>query len=530
MDLSSTNLGARGSLYNSRSDENKFSLSGTSKYQPRPGMTSELSFSGGAGNYNGYDQERKSLSGGLNGRVRNVSGTWFTHDASVGFSGDVGNSRLPGQADFLRARSSNANLRGTLGILSNAPIGLNLNYNLRNQKYETPTDSGVVQPVLNGSNGIDMSLRFRRDNDRYLTVAPRIAYSNTAAANAPTSQNTRRDRGVSLNGRYVLLGASLDGNFGRSLTTTKYPKRGGDAGGYAEDRDQRSADGTISWDLTRKIIAKLTGSVSLSRLRYDILGSYLNPPVPRDAYDQSYRADATYTFSKQFDTHLGLEVGRSLFVNIPAASTAANTETRRYRANWDWKFVLLSGLTVNQNNALNATYTYYAFLPPSADRLVLDYFTHTKIDADVTSRLRISIANDFRYQPTGGYAPLDPPLNDGNAYFSQSDENFLSVLGATMTYSLGSALSVSIIPTYTATDRKGVTEGIVVPQSATRALALNGSANLNIPIGRKGQLSGYLGKNFNADHRISYTSGVPDNQPVVETDFWSGSLQLSWDL
>src|SRR5205823_7375985 len=92
--------------------------------------------------------------------------------------------------------------------------------------------------------------------------------------------------------------------------------------------------------------------------------------------------------------------------------------------------------------------------------------------------------------PTGGYAPLDPPLYDGNIYFSQSDENFISTLYATMNYRLGPGLSLSVSPTYNATDRKGITEGVAVPQSATRQLAIAGSADLNIPIGRKGQLSG----------------------------------------
>lgn len=528
-DLSRTDNRARG-LYNSRIDDNSYSLSVTTRHQPRPGMTSELSFSGGFVNNKGSDLEKRSLSGGVNGRVRNTSGSWLTHDASGSFSGGVGNTRLPGTVEYLRAQDGTSTLRGTLGLFTNAPIGLNLNYNLRDQTYETPTDSGVVQKVLSGNQGIDMSLRFRRDNNRYITVAPRLANSQTASATSPTSQNSRRDRGLTMSGRYGFGSASLDGSFGRTLSNTKYPKRGGASGGYAEDRDARSVDGTLQWELTRRITAKVTGSVRLDRLRYAVLGSYPNLPVPRDQYDQSYRMEGKYTFSQRFNTGLGAEVGRSLFVNIPAASTAANTETRRYRANWNWNFRLLPGLTANQTNTLNASYVYYTFLPASADRLVLDYYTQTKLDADVTPRLRITISNDFRYQPTGGFAPLDGALDDGNSYFSQADENFLSILVATMTYSLGQALSFSVTPIYTATDRKGIIDGVAVPQTATRALGLTGSANLNVPIGRRGQLTGSLSKNFNADHRISYTSGVPDNQPRVETDFWSGGLQLSWEL
>jgi hypothetical protein len=528
-DLSRTDLGARG-LYNSKTDDNNYTLSITNRHQPRPGMTSELSFSGGIADYSGSDFEKRSFSGGLNGKVRNVSGSWFTHDMSAGFNGNLGNTRLPGAVETARAKDASSNLRGTLGIFSNAPIGFNLNYNLRDQRVETPTDSGRVQQVLTGGQGIDMNLRFRLDNARYLTVAPRLANSQTASATSPTTQNSRRDRGVTVSGRYAVASMSLDGSFGRTLSTSKYPRRGGDSGGYAEDRDSRNIGGTLQWDLSRRFIARMIGNVSLDRLRYGILGSYPNPPVPRDQYDQSYRLEGKYTFSERFKTDLGVEVGRSLFVNIPAASTAANTETRRYRSNWNWSFRILPGLTANQTNSLNANYTYYTFLPASADRLVLEYHTNTLIDADVTRRLRIGIRNDFRYQPTGGYAPLDPPLDDGNNYFSQADESFQSLLSATMNYSLASALSISISPTYTATDRRGITEGVAVPQSETRALSLMGSANLNVPIGRRGQLTGNLSKNFNADHRINYTSGVPDNQPSVETDFWSGSLQLSWNL
>lgn len=529
MDLNRRDNRARG-IYNSRTEDNNFSLTATSRQQPLRGTTSEFSFSGGLADYNGSDYVKRSLSGGLNGKLRNVSGKWLTHDVSGGFNGNLGNTRLPAALESARSRDLSSTLRGTLGLFTNAPIGLNLNYNLRDQKVETPIDSGRVQQVLTGGQGVDMTLRFRRDNNRYLTVAPRFSNSQTASATQPTTQNSRRDRGATLSGRYGLRGMSLDGNFGRALTTTKYPRRGGDSGGYAEERDARNVGGTFNWEVTRRITARVSGNVSLERLRYTILGSYPNPPVPRDQYEQSYRVEGKYTFSSRFHTDLAAEVGRSLFVNIPAASTAANTENRRYRSTWHWNFRILPGLTADQINSLNANYTYYAFLPQSSDRLVLEYVTQTRLDADVTQRLRVTVSNQFRYQPTGGYAPLDPPLDDGSSYFSQADESFQSILGAAMTYSLGQALSLSVTPTYTATDRKGITDGVAVPQNATRSLGLTGSANLNIPIGTRGQLTGNLGKNFNADHRINYTSGVPDNQPRVETDFWYGTLQLSWNL
>jgi len=528
LDLSRTDNRARGSINNFTIDDSRFSLSVLNRHQPRPGMTSELSLSSGLVDYSGADKEQRGLSGGLNAKVRNTSG-WITHDASGGLSGNFARTRLPGAEQYSRTTDFSDNLRGTLGLFSTAPMGFNFNYNLRDSKVETPADSGKIQQVLTGSQGMDGTLRLRRDNDRYVTVGGRFGNSQQANATYVTSQNSRKDRGLTASGRYRIREWSLDGSFGRSLGTTKYPRLT-PSGGYVEDRDSRSVDGTLQWNLSSRFTARANGSVRLDRYRYAILGSYSSTKVPRDQYDQSYRVEGKYTYSERFNTGLVLEVGRSLFVNIPSASTAANTETRRYRSSWDWTFHLLPGLTATQNNSLNASYVYYTFLPASADRLVLDYFTHTSINADVTPRLHIDVSNDFRYQPTGGYAPLDPPLDDGNSYFSQSDENFLSILGASMTYSLGQALSLSVIPTYTATDRNGISDGAAVKQSATRTLNLSGAANLNFPIGRKGQLTGSLSRNFNADRRIAYISGAPDNQPATEYDFWSGRLQLSWDL
>ena len=161
-----------------------------------------------------------------------------------------------------------------------------------------------------------------------------------------------------MTGRYGFHSISLDGDFGRTLTTNEYPQRGGTSGGYGEHVDGRSVEGSLEWALTPRVSAKLNGRVNLSQSRYFTIGTYLNPPVPRDQYDQSYRAEGRYTFSQRFNTALGLEVSRSLYVNIPAASTAANNEIRSYRADWRWTYHLLPGLT-----AMNPGGTALAFNP-----------------------------------------------------------------------------------------------------------------------------------------------------------------------
>ena len=56
------------------------------------------------------------------------------------------------------------------------------------------------------------------------------------------------------------------------------------------------------------------------------------------------------------------------------------------------------------------------------------------------------------------------------------------------------------------------------------------SANVNLPIGTRGRLSGTLNRNFQANRTVDYVQGVPESGPVGESDYWQGSLQLSWDM
>jgi len=507
-----------------------------SNHKPAPGVTSDLNFSGGVQDLSNLSQEKRGLSGDLNGRLRYVRGGWLTHDANGQLTTFLARTRVPGAADYTRTEDLTGSLRGTLGLYTSAPVSFNLNYNLKDNRVETPasvpsvTGADSIQKVLSGNQGVDMTLRLRRDNDRYFSIAQRLSHTQSASATVLTSQNSHGDRGFTMDGRYGVRAISLSGNFGRTLTTNKYPHRGGASGGYGEDLDIRSLEGTLDWTLTSRITTKVNGRVSLTRSRYFVLGSYLNPPVPRDQYEQSYRADGSYTYSQQFATSLGLEVTRSLFVNIPAASTAANTETQSYRANWRWTYRLLEGLTATQRNDMVADYVHYPFLASSADRLTLDYHSNTTLNAVITPRLSVDLVHDFHYQPSGGYAPLDPPLNDGNSYFSQADDARQSQLTARLTYTPAPALSLNISPVYSAYDRKSISEGVSLPQRTTRSLNFSGGANLNIPIGRTGQLTGHLDRSFRSDRTTTYVSGVPNSPPTAEFDYWTGNLQLSWSL
>jgi hypothetical protein len=69
-----------------------------------------------------------------------------------------------------------------------------------------------------------------------------------------------------------------------------------------------------------------------------------------------------------------------------------------------------------------------------------------------------------------------------------------------------------------------------VPQRSSRNLTFSGRASVNLPVGQRGQLTGDIGRTFTADRSTTWAGGVPNINPVTETDYWNGTLQFSWQL
>jgi len=76
----------------------------------------------------------------------------------------------------------------------------------------------------------------------------------------------------------------------------------------------------------------------------------------------------------------------------------------------------------------------------------------------------------------------------------------------------------------------GTSNGGEVPTRRSRRLSLSGTANLNLTLGKKGALSGGIGRSFSADRTTTFQNGLPQASPLAEQDFWNGNLQLSWEL
>ena len=127
--------GAFGSENETKGD---YQISMRSRHQPARGLTSELNLFSGVVNLANLSQQKRGLSGDLNGRLRYVRGGWLTNEANGQLTGNLARTRIPGASDYTRTEDLSGNLRGTLGLYTGAPVGFNLNYNLRDSRVETP--------------------------------------------------------------------------------------------------------------------------------------------------------------------------------------------------------------------------------------------------------------------------------------------------------------------------------------------------------------------------------------------------------
>lgn len=518
---------SQGALLSESETKGEYQASVRTRQQPTRGITSELNFFGGLLDVNNVSLSKRGLLHDLNGRVRVTRGGWLTHDLQGQLNGNFSKSNAPGSTERVDTRDRSRNLRGTLGLLNSSPASLNINYNYRDVRVQNPAPveslvRGVpITQVLTQDKGLDLGVRLRRDNDRYVNFSGRFG-STERATSIGNGQNFQDQRSFSTNGRYGLRVIVFDGNFNLRDSDSRFPRRSV-KGGYEEDLFSRSVDGTATWTPTAKLIVKATGSVSLSSYRYTVIDSF-TPPVPRDQYRQSYRIETLYNRTERFNTTVGLEVARTLQLNLPASSTAANNEIRTYRADWRWSYRLLSRLTATQRNQVTADYTYYPIR--ANNRLTLDYSTFTTLNAVLTSRLQMDINHSARYQPSGTYVRLE----DGLDYLQRSDESNNYSLDARMAYSPFHGVSLNVRPQYVSSNRNGTVEGISVPQRRNRSLSFTGGASLDLPLGRRAQLTGDISRSFKADQSTAYLAGNPRPAPVAETDYWIGSLQLRWNL
>jgi hypothetical protein len=488
------------------------------------GMSSTLNFLGGLLDVQNASQQKRGLSGSMNGRMRYNYRSWLVHELNGAVDGNLSRTRAPEQAEQ-NTQDWSANIRGLVNLFQTSRIGLKNNFSLRHIQSESvqAETTGVIRNLTDNW-GVDGTMRLREDNDRYVDMQLKTSTSKQATVKGARARNTRREDGFTANGRYLLAGWSIEPRFNHSFATSEFPSRGtGGIGGYSEFLHTRTLDGTLTRQLSASINLQLSGAIALTSYRYTVIGSYPALPASHDNWRQSWRAKASFAPSEKFNTALALEVSKNSLINIPSASTGTNNNIRSYRSDWTWSYRLMSGLTATQVNTVSADYQEYPFFPDN-NRLTLDYGNLTTLNAVVTPHLNISLTHSLRETPAGNYT-LYP---DNLYYFERADETKNSSIRANIAYSPSPAISFSFRPNYYSAKRVGTVNGIEVPQRNNGTLDFSGGANINVPVGRKGTLRGDIGRTYRAERTTTYASGVPQETPLSEVDYWNGSLQLTW--
>lgn len=512
-----------GNLNSVGESRNDYQLSARTQQKPSSELSSEFNLFAGMLDLSSAAQNKRGASGDFSGRVAFKRGRWLAQEVSGAITGNVARTSLSNKP-ALDTRDINQSVRSTLNLFQDTRIGLQSSGSLRDVRVQTPGDSGQVIDGRTTNADADATLRMRLDNDRFLNATGRVTRAEQASV-LSRNESRRTSRSIGLDGRYTLFGNVLEAHFTNELSNTRQPRLS-TTGGFAEDTDGRSLDGSVSRQLTRRLSGRIVGSIGLTISRYAVIGTYPSPPVSRDSYRQTWRAEGIYTLSQRFNTGLVLDVSRNQLVNIEASSSSSNSVTRIYRADWSWTYRLLQGLTATQRNSLGASYLAYNYLE-NGDRLNLDFTTVTTLNAILTPRLTINLTHTGRVQPSGSYN-LNP--NDGQFYFIQGDESRAFDLRAEIAYAPAPAVALSLQPRYVSDERDGSAGGVSQPQRRSGTLTLDGQASLNIGVGSKGHLSGNIGRTYRGQRTTSYQLGVPVPSPRSETDYWNGTLQFSWQL
>jgi hypothetical protein len=337
-----------------------------------------------------------------------------------------------------------------------------------------------------------------------------------------SGQSNQHHASLAIDGRTRLFGGTLEGRFGHDFSNSATPQLS-DSGGYGERSENRSLEGTLSRQFGKKLTGRLNGRISLARFRYYAIGRYTTLPVPRDQAQQSYRLEAIYTASTDFNTGGALEVDRTELDNLPSSSVLSNNVARTYRVDWNWTFRLLSNLTATQRNTALASYSDYTFNGLN-NRLSLDYTTNTTLNTVLSPRLTLDLLHVAEGVQGGNYL-LQP---DGLSYFLPADDTKNYTLGARLNWTPVTGVSLGIGPTYRSNRRFGTTNGVSVLQRDNGNLTITGSASLNLAVGSKGKLTGAFGRNYQDDLTTAY--GTNASSIKTQTDYWTSNLQFTWHL
>jgi hypothetical protein len=552
--------------------QNDYQASMRSKHDFGPNRSVSLNLFGGP-----FSEPKNSLSNasksglGTNadGRIEYAPGGWYGFDINGNATLRRGHAAVPGRVRF-DTRDVKWGTDGTFNLFPESPATVRVTTSLSHDQTERPTSFTRITPIPGSTASdtvkVDDLIQEPSGNATIQTAVQLLGGAlgslqltgnlgrTTRLLATEEKQGITFDRQIShqkdinVDGQLSLKGWSLDGHFTNSIPDDEGPRRSivnvtrtnGSIDAVTVDYRERGTTQTRSLNgkVTRRITPALNfqarGDVGLTSYRYAITDSaYLGltsgervaTSDPHDDYRQTLKLETTYAASSYLSSTIGLEVGRVLTVYLRSDRSGSNREDRLYRTEWLWTYRLFSGLTANQRNQLNATYSRSVY-SPSTNRLNMSFATITTLNARVSPRLTIDLTHNSIYSPNGGYTRA----LDGLEYFNVSDATRDYTLTGRIAYAPVPAFQLNLTPNYQASYRDDRSGGGNTPTQRRRQLSLAGGANLNLRVGNVGRLTGNITRNLDALRVVTYTAGRAQPQPRSQSDYWSGQLQFAWGL
>lgn len=524
-------------IYSFNDDNSDVQMSMETKHDPLPGLHVEFNLYEGITNQDKGTTSRSGYLGEVNGRMRYERGAWLSWEMNGVLNGNHLKTRTLNTPFRTTDLANRAN--GSLALFQAAPVSARIDFTYDAPHFEqVPPPSGTDSRLFVTSSSsktrtVKGSMRFQGNNDTYVDVSgdlgDRQTPVNTGAGNVTYADDVSfgNDRNATISGNTRILGWALNSTFILNRNELFTPRVRADSPRFHERAvsSSRSLETNVSRALTRRLTARMAGSISLDSFDYSVNTTFAEATPDRDSPRQSWRVEGTYQASESYRNTVSLEVSRWQDLNISGTASASNTENRNYRAGWQWTARLTRGLTVNQTNSINAGYLRQLF-SPSQNRLSIHYTTVTTLNALITPRLAMDVTHNADFEPSGAYRVN----RDGVEAFSPSGDSRNYVLNASIRYTASPALTLTLNPVYYYRGNAVRTNGVSIPQRSVKTLSLSGGANVNLTIGNQGRLTGQITRQFNDQGTLEYAGPTAGVVHRTEYDYWNGSLQFSWKL
>jgi len=160
----------------------------------------------------------------------------------------------------------------------------------------------------------------------------------------------------------------------------------------------RKISGSVKRSLSDRLEGKIVGNISLRSYQFD---DKENNPDDRDMLNYLMSADLTYEPAPKYTAGLGLSKRVNRLVYVKAANSSNNRENETYTISANLNYKRNRNTSISQTLRLSADYSFYEY-SKSKDFLIRSSDLHTIIRTRLMGRIGVQLTHSYRFQDQGG--------------------------------------------------------------------------------------------------------------------------------